>query len=368
VVFARILRRNVSESRAQVPWALSARLHGAVADRLARLLRERRATMRRRAREGRLVEGHGDLRAEHFVRRSGEGAPWDVVDAIEFSTALRCVDPLSDMAFLSMDLRAHGRHDLADAFEAAYLGPEPDPDAPALLPLFLAHRAHVRAGVDALRSRDDTIPEPLRERAAASARRHLALSWALSRRGETPPLVVMAGPAGVGKSVVASAVASLLGAEVLRSDVIRKRLAGLAPTDRPTPEQEEALYSGTLSSRTYLELLRGAERRLRAGRAVVLDATYLRRGARDAPALLARRIGAPYAYLAVDVPPEEARARIERRAASGRDPSDATVAVYESQVGTIEPFDAVEEPRVALWDGRADPADAFPAVVEALAR
>jgi aminoglycoside phosphotransferase family enzyme/predicted kinase len=369
VVFARILRANVGSTRRHVPETFPAALHEAVVSRLAACLRESRARLRRRAAERRLVEGHGDLRAEHFVRLDpSRPAGWIVVDAIEFTARLRSLDPLSDAAFLSTDLRSLARPDLASAFEDAYLGDPPDLDARHVLPLFLAYRAHVRANVDALRSRDEAVPAGARERAASSARRHLALAWSLSRRGRAPPLVVMVGPSGVGKSVVADAVAPLLDAEVLRSDVVRKRLAGFRPTERATGRALRALYSARVSSRTYAEMLRGAERALRAGRAAVLDATYLLRRGREAAAALARRLGSPYAFLAVEVPPEEARARIERRLARDTDPSDATSEVYEEQVATAEPLGAREARRAVLWDGRADPKDAFAAVVEVLCR
>jgi predicted kinase len=180
--------------------------------------------------------------------------------------------------------------------------------------------------------------------------------------------VVMVGPSGVGKSAVAEAIAPFLGAEVIRSDVVRKRLAGLDPTARPSPESLAALYSDTLSFRTYMEMARGAERALRKGRPVVLDATYLRRGSRDGPALLARKLGCPYAYLAVDCESDEVRARIERRTLEGGDPSDATWEVHRKQVATIEPFDEVEVPRAALWDGCAEPVEALAPIVETLAR
>ena len=98
----------------------------------------RLATLSRRADEGRLVDGHGDLRCEHVVRLA---SGWGVIDGIEFSGLLRSIDPLSDAAFLSMDLASMERRDLAEAFLKAYLADRPDPDAPELRPLYLAYRA-----------------------------------------------------------------------------------------------------------------------------------------------------------------------------------------------------------------------------------
>ena len=63
-----------------------------------------------------------------------------------------------------------GRRDLADAFVSAYLAETHDPDADALLPLYLAYRAHVRAKVDAHRATEPEIPEADRARAFAVER------------------------------------------------------------------------------------------------------------------------------------------------------------------------------------------------------
>ncbi len=231
IAFARILRQNFVATRAAAARPLGPALHGWLDHRVATMLRAARATIVRRHRAGVAVDGHGDLRAEHVVRDARPGRPrWLVIDGIEFAPTLRCLDPLSDAAFLAMDLASLGRRDLADAYLAAYLAARPDPDAAALLPLFLAYRAHVRTKVDAHRATEPEIPADDRARghAAEGARRHLALAWSYAREGTPPPLVLLVGPSGVGKSAIARALAPVLGAEVVSSDVERKRLAGSA--------------------------------------------------------------------------------------------------------------------------------------------
>ena len=63
-------------------------------------------------------EGHGDLHLANAVLIGDEATAFD---CIEFDPALRWIDVMSDVAFLTMDLKAHGRPDLAFGFLDAYL-------------------------------------------------------------------------------------------------------------------------------------------------------------------------------------------------------------------------------------------------------
>ncbi len=358
VVFARVLARNFRSTKASVPDVFPEALRDWVGRRTAALLRAHRGTLARRARTGGIVEGHGDLRAEHAVLLEGPGGPqWGVIDAIEFTTMLRAIDPLSDVAFLAMELTYLGRKELADALLAAYSAEAPDPDAEALLPFYLAYRAHVRAMVDAIRSRGTEIPAAEREAAVVGARLHYALFWAFARQGTPPPLLVMTGPSGVGKSRVARTLARFLAADVVSSDVVRKRLAGVATTERVAGARQEALYSTSMSQRTYAAMLEEGERALLAGRVAILDATFLRRADRADALALARRLRVPFALVAVTAPEPVVRKRIEARAAAGKDPSDATFDVYLSQVKEAEPLTPEEASLAVRHDGSSPPAD-----------
>jgi aminoglycoside phosphotransferase family enzyme len=62
------------------------------------------AGVARRARRGRLLDGHGDLRPEHIWL--GDGVV--IIDALEFNPALRAVDPLEEIAFLDLECARFG--------------------------------------------------------------------------------------------------------------------------------------------------------------------------------------------------------------------------------------------------------------------
>jgi aminoglycoside phosphotransferase family enzyme/predicted kinase len=333
--FGRVLVQNVRTTGKAVPDPFPPALHDALRRNLARKLAAARGTIRARVARGLMVDGHGDVRCEHVLRYKGRVS---IIDCVEFSPRLRHIDPLSDMAFLSMDLAFHGQADLAHAFERAYMEKSDDSDAAELLPLYRAYRAHVRAKVDLQTWRDDGIPQEVRDQKLLDAKAHLVLAWSYAREGRMPVLAILHGPSGSGKTVLARTIAPWLRAEVVQSDVVRKAIAGLEPDDRPTGEDRERLYSPEMSARTYEALRRRAEVGLRAGRAVLLDATYLRAEERSRVAELARSLDAPFAIVDVRCSEETVRERLEVRAGEGKDASDADVDVYRSQVASAEPL------------------------------
>jgi len=367
-VFERVIRNNLAGTQAAVPALLPAALHDACATRLLARLAAARPTLERRAREGRLVEGHGDLRAEHVVHVEGLGGPkgrpgggggWRLVDAIEFSTALRAIDPLADLAFLAMDLAFERRRDLARVFLDAALAARSDPDADELLPLHVAQRAHVRCAVDVRTAVDATVSEEARARARRSAVRHLVQATAWAHAGDRAPFVVVAGPSGVGKSTLAHEAGALLDAEVFSSDVVRKEI--FAPSTPP-----DVLYGSDATQRTYAELERRAEAIRVAGRAVVLDATYLSRAWRARAFAAAARAGARCVLAWGSAPLDVAGERIAARAAAANDPSDATIEVHRSQLTLAEPPADDEGVPVVRFDAREDVVDVLARVANAL--
>src|SRR5262249_4411950 len=116
------------------------------------------------------------------------------------------------------------------------------------------------------------------------------------------------------------------GAIVVRSDVERKRAAGLALETR----MPAGSYTAEASARNYAAFLARAEKVLRAGYSVVLDAVFARDDERAAAEALAISAGVPFEGVWLDVPKEVALARIARRKA---DASDATASVVERQFG-----------------------------------
>jgi aminoglycoside phosphotransferase family enzyme len=243
----------------------------------------------RRAREGRAVEGHGDLHLEHIYVNGAV----EILDGTEFARRYRVGDVAQDVAFLAMDLDARGRHDLARHLVRALARRLRDPDLPGLLPLFKAYRALVRAKVNALLSEEAEVPKASRVAARRRALRYARLAKQIAAWRGGPALIVVGGLTGTGKTRIALDLARRYGMEWVATDVIRKLIAGLDPFTPARHPPGSGLYTPSHGRRTMRALLREAGSLLRAGRPVVLDGTFRRRAERAAVRRLARRPGRP---------------------------------------------------------------------------
>ena len=129
-------------------------------------------------------------------------------------------------------------------------------------------------------------------------------------------LVAVGGYSGSGKSTFARTLAPLLdpspGAVILRSDEIRKRLWGVAPTERLPAEA----YAGKVGKRVYRRLFEEAALSLQAGRSVVLDAVFMKAAERDRAAAVAAACGARFEGVWLHAAPDTLRARIGGRRGS----------------------------------------------------
>lgn len=301
----------------------------AAVDRLAqRYLRGRRPLFDRRIREGRACDGHGDLLADDiFCLEDGPR----VLDCIEFDDRLRFEDGLADVAFLAMDLERLGRPELARRFLAAYRQHANDTWPSTLAHHHVAYRAQVRAKVAAIRTGqgDETQAEEAR-RLLGLARSHLGAG--------AVRLVFVGGLPGTGKSTLAAGVADALDATVLRSDEVRKELAGLRP-DEPAPAGfGQGLYRPEVTAETYTELLSRAETGLSLGESVVLDASWTDARWRAEARSMAEATYADMVEVRCTAPPAVAAERTRQRLATGGDPSDATPEIAAKLAATEDPW------------------------------
>ena len=277
-----------------------------------------------RRRAGKVRRCHGDLHLRNICLHDGRPM---LFDCIEFNDDFACIDVIYDLAFLLMDLVQCGLDAYANLVFNRYLDRGDESDALAALPLFLSARAAVRAHVMGMLVSTGT-PEQAAA-AAASAQAYLALALALLKPSP-PRLIALGGLSGTGKSSVAQSLAPSFGpapgARLLRSDVLRKRLAGVAP-EIALPRES---YSLAAAQRVYAALDREAAAALAAGYTAIVDATFLREEERQAIEAAANAAGVPFVGLWLEAPREVLTRRI---AARRGDASDADRAVLDWQLG-----------------------------------
>jgi aminoglycoside phosphotransferase family enzyme/predicted kinase len=277
---------------------------------------------------GRICDGHGDLLADDiFCTRDGPR----MLDAIEFDDRLRWTDTLADVAFLAMDLERLGRRDLARRFLDRSRRETDDSWPASLEGMYVAHRAVVRSKVACLQHEQGD------RGAAQRARQLLALAWS-HLRDTRVRLVLVGGPPGTGKSTLSRHLADRLGWTLLRSDVIRKELAGRAAGEPASGALDEAFYSASFTAQTYETMLHAASVALRRGESVVLDASWADACQREHALCVAAKTSSELLALRCDAPEAIAAARIDERRRTANDASDADARTAAAMRARFSPW------------------------------
>ena len=303
---------------------------------------------------GAVRDGHGDLQAEDiFCLDDGPR----ILDCIEFDDRLRHCDVVADVAFLAMDLERLGDPQAARHFLARYREFAGETYPESLAHHYIASRAHVRCKVACLRHDQGDADS------AAAARSLLDLALGHLETGRIR-LVLVGGLPGTGKSTVAAGLADATGWSVLRSDEIRKDIAGIGHTTAVVSAPGEGLYRPELTDATYDAMLERARTALELGETVVLDASWSSERHRALARHLADATHSDLVELRCVAPHALSEQRIQKRLARGRGPSDATPAVLAAMAAAFDSWpaattvdttgpraDAVKQARMAAGPG-----------------
>jgi uncharacterized protein len=319
---------NFEELRPFVGPVLDAEACARVEELVRQYLAGRTRLLGDRVEAGCIRDGHGDLQAEDiFCLADGPR----ILDCIEFDDRLRYGDVLADVAFLAMDLERLGAPVGAERFLAYYREFAGETYPSSLAHHYIAYRAHVRAKVACLRHEQG-------DGAAAGAARHLlGLCLAHLEQGQVS-LVLVGGLPGTGKSTLAAGLGDRLGWALLRSDEMRKDLAGM-PRDQYSPAPYgEGLYQPHITDEVYRTLLERAREALELGEPVILDASWSDAKWRAAAAEVARATSSDVVEFRCEAPRDLAATRIRDRAERGSDPSDATPEVAAAMAAAADPW------------------------------
>ncbi|HYA35032.1 MAG TPA: AAA family ATPase [Candidatus Binataceae bacterium] len=312
-----------------------------------------------RVHSGRARECHSDLRAEHIYVNSAIR----IIDCVEFSEPIRYGDVASDVAFLAMDLDHIGAPHLAQEFVSAYTQFADDDQVASMMPLHKCHRASIRGMVESRRALAPEVSREDRRRALELARGYFQLAHSYAALGARAAIVVC-GMSGTGKSTVARAIRHRLGFEIINSDVVRKRIAGLSTTTRHDGGYAEGIYTSEFNERTYRAMLDEARALLEENRGVILDATFRDCAERAHVVELVSLAGAPILFVECRCPQDVALERIRARTNEGADVSDATTQVYMRQRAEFIALNEIADANRMTVDTRSDPIEVALAVEE----
>lgn len=303
-------------------------------------------TFLQRQSEGFIRECHGDI---HLANMAWFDEGPLLFDCIEFNESLRWIDPINDVAFLAMDLDDRGEAALGWHFLNRYLQKTGDYPGMALLNFYKIYRAMVRAKVICLR-----LSQPDLTKAEWAADLELVQSYlelATGYMAPRPPLLIIThGFSGSGKTSFINKLAPLCNGICLHSDLERKRLYHLAPTENSRSRVAEGIYNTAAGTATYTRLRELADILLKAGIPTSVDATFIKKSSRKQMQQLAHERQVPLIILDFPLAEETLRQRIKLRSEQPEKISEATGDVLDYQLTQEDPLSDVEKCAVISID------------------
>lgn len=300
---------------------------------------ERRELFEHRIQNNRIRECHGDLHLGNICLWNEK--IW-LFDCIEFNEPFRFVDVMFDIAYAVMDLELVNRSDLSNAYLNTYLEQTGDWEGLQVLPIYLNRQSYVRAKVTSFLLDDPSISSSVKEEVTKKAASYYKLAWEYTqpRQGK---LILMSGLSGSGKSTTARYLARKLGAIHVRSDAVRKHLAGISLLERGG----DNVYTAEMTQKTYAKLLELGVLLSTQGYTVILDAKYDRQQFRKAVIAQSQQHQLPLQIIQCTAPLEVLKQRLCERTG---DIADATADLLTSQFHQLEPFTEKEKSYVKILD------------------
>jgi len=276
--------------------------------------------LRYRRASGSVRHCHGDMHLGNIFQ-DATGEP-TLFDAIEFNEAFASIDVLYDLSFLLMDLDRRGLSTLATVTLNRYLDITGDASGLLCLPLFMSLRAAIRSHVACAVAASLDDPN-VKAAKTQEAQEYLDMALAYLHVSE-PRLVAVGGLSGSGKSRLGRDLAPYVGAHpgarVVRSDVLRKRIAGAHPLDKLGPEG----YTPEMTQKTYQAVYDEVRTVLATGHSVVADCVFSKPEERAAIEAVAEEFEVPFDGFWLEADPEIMAARVTKRMGNASD-ADAEV-------------------------------------------
>jgi aminoglycoside phosphotransferase family enzyme/predicted kinase len=331
-------KENFSQTVEFIGQTISKAKFNQIRDFTIRFLKNNTDLFTRRVEGGFIKDCHGDIHSEH-VSVTDKIA---VIDCIEFNERFRYSDVISDMAFLSMDLDYFSRGDLARVLEDEYFKATPKKkdarDGKFLINFYKSYRAYIRGKVECLKSLEKEVETKDRFIAKLNAMRHFHLAGQYAEGGARPMLTVISGLSGAGKSTLAKLLHKEANVKIITSDIVRKELHDIDPYSESKTAFKTGIYTKTGTEKTYATLLERAEKLLKSGRSIIVDATFSKERFRGAALNTALKTGAEFNIIECTASEEEIKRRLKERSKT-KSVSDADFEIYLKQKELFEPIE-----------------------------
>lgn len=330
------VNENFSQTEAFVGEALSAKRYREIMTYARKFMEEKAELFARRIKEGRIRDGHGDLYSANICFDETRQDVY-IFDCIEFNDRFRCGDVACDIAFLAMDLDYHGLKDLSEYFINGFVSLSGDQELLKLLDFYKCYRAYVRGKIGCFTWSAPEVPPEVRRQALSEARRYFALAHHYAGKSPRGRIIVIFGLSGTGKSTLARALANDQGAIYLNSDIVRKRLLGIAPQEHHFEPFGRGIYSPEMTQKTYMAMVDEARELASLGETVILDATFKDEEYRQAVLKAASAAKVPVRFILCTCPEEEIKHRLARRLDKTGEVSDGRWEIYLRQKEVFAP-------------------------------
>lgn len=317
----------------------------------------------KRIADHKIREGHGDLHLENICIMDDDIV---IFDCIEFNELFRYDDVAAEVAFLAMDLDYNGYPDYSDVFVDDYISCANDSEIRLLLNFYKCYYAYVRGKVIGFEIKEEEVRQEEREEALRSAASYFDLAYTYASRLEKPALILMSGLMGTGKSVLARLISSRIGAEVIRTDVLRKEILDIPQTERRHEAFGRGIYSNDITRRTYEETLTLASAKLRAGKSVIIDASYKRREERKKVFEFAKKLNIDFFLIECICPEGIIKKRLDSRMAATGESSDGRWEIFQAQKDTFDPITEIPEESHIIIDTSLPPDEGMLKAIQAI--
>ena len=334
------IEKNVQENFVQTRHALSQYLDRTEAEEIVRwqtaFVHDERERFERRIAQGRIRDGHGDLRLEHVYVGPRGANPRPRLHRVQRALSLR-------RRLLRTSRFSRWTSRPTDGWTSPSVS-SPRTRARPTTTTSTRSSTSTRATAPSCAGRSRrcsrTTRAPIRRHAIAPPWKRdgtfFSLSRPIVRALLRPAVVAIGGVIASGKSAIANRLSAELSAPVIETDRTRKSVLGVNAL-RPLHEPAwSGPYSPAFSDRVYDELFRRAGVVLASGRPVVLDASFRSASLRSMARDLAKAHGVPFRFIECRATPEVCRERLAERARQ-RTVSDGRLAIFDEFCARYEP-------------------------------